>query len=72
MGHASRFVVLMPTPVPRLVPSPPIHQSISPTMATKMPRYSIFLHKTHQFFWIFGGLYVLLLVLGGTPFMQKQ
>jgi hypothetical protein len=39
---------------------------------TKVPRYSIFLQTAHYAFLILGGLYVILLVLGGTPFMQRQ
>src|SRR6266852_2719553 len=39
---------------------------------TKMPHYSNLLQKAHHFFLILGGIYVLLLVLGGTPFMQRQ
>lgn len=42
-------------------------------MATaKMPLYSILLQKAHLLLLILSGLYVLLLVLGGTPFMQRQ
>jgi hypothetical protein len=40
--------------------------------ATKVPRYFILFQRAHQLFWVLGGLYVLVLVLGGTPFMQRQ
>ena len=39
---------------------------------TKMPLYSILLQKAHHFFLVLCGLYVLLLVLGGTPFIQRE
>ena len=37
-----------------------------------MSPYSILLQRAHFLLLILGGLYVLLLVLGGTPFMQRQ
>ncbi len=48
--------------------------TLTPTMATatKMPRYFVLLQRAHRLFWVLGGMYVLLLVLGGTPFMQRQ
>jgi hypothetical protein len=39
---------------------------------TKMPLYSILLQKAHHFFLVLCGLYVLLLVLGVIPFMQRE
>jgi hypothetical protein len=41
-------------------------------MATKIPSYNTLLQKAHLFFLVLGGIYVLLLALGGTPFMQTQ
>jgi hypothetical protein len=73
IGHASCFGgILCQRPYQSTLRyrQPPIYQ---PTMATtKIPRYSMLLQMAHYAFLILAGLYVLLLVLGGTPFMQRQ
>lgn len=41
-------------------------------MATKTPHFTNLLQRAHRLLLFLGGIYVLLLVLGGTPFMQRQ
>ena len=43
-----------------------------PTMATKTPRLTTLLQRAHLVLLALGSVYLLLLTLGGTPFMQTQ
>ena len=41
-------------------------------MTTKVPLHTTFLQSARRFFLVLGGVYVVLLVLGAFPFVQRQ